>query len=80
MAERADSQAADGQPPPPGEPIHLPGPSYLPVLVALGSTIALVGVVLNWYVFGIGLAITVVTILRWVGQARAEMDDLPLEH
>ena len=70
----------NGQVPPAGEPIHLPGPSYLPVLVALGATIALVGVVLNWYVCGLGVAITVVAILRWVGQVRQEMDDLPLEH
>jgi len=80
MADETESQAADGQVPPAGEPIHLPGPSYLPVLVAFGLTIALVGVVLNWYVFGIGLAIAVVSILRWVSQTRAEMDHLPLEH
>jgi len=72
--------ADDDQIPPAGEPIHLPGPSYLPALVALGATIALVGVVLNWVVFGIGLAITVVAIVRWVVQVRQEMDDLPLEH
>ncbi len=66
--------------PPPGEAIHLPGPSYLPVIVAAGITIALVGVVLNWVLFGIGVAITVVAILRWVGQTRADIAELPLEH
>ena len=70
----------NGQVPPAGEPIHLPGPSYLPVLVALGATIALVGVVLNWYVCGLGVAIMLVAIIRWVAQVRQEMDDLPLEH
>jgi len=72
--------ADEDQIPQAGEPIHLPGPSYLPVLVALGATIALVGVVLNWIIFGIGVAITVVVIIRWVAQVRQEMDDLPLEH
>ena len=72
--------ADDDQIPRAGEPIHLPGPSYLPALVALGTTIALVGVVLNWVVFAIGVAITVVAIVRWVVQVRQEMDDLPLEH
>ncbi len=72
--------ATEDQVQPPGEPIHLPGPSYLPVLVAFGLMIALVGVVLNWIVFGIGVAITVVATLRWIGQVREEMDDLPLEH
>ena len=77
MAERID---ATGQVPPAGEAIHLPGPSYLPVIVAAGTAIALVGIVLNWFVFGLGVAITVVAIVRWVRQMRAEMADLPLEH
>ncbi len=66
--------------PPPGEAIHLPGPSYLPAIVAAGTTIALVGIVINWVLFGIGTAITVVAIFRWVGQTRADIADLPLEH
>lgn len=66
--------------PPPGEPIHLPDPSYLPVIVAAGTTIALVGVVLNWVVFGIGLAITVVAIVRWARDTREDIAQLPLEH
>lgn len=66
--------------PPAGEAIHLPGPSYLPVIVAAGVTIALVGVVLNWFVCGLGVAIAVVAILRWVRDVRADIADLPLEH
>jgi hypothetical protein len=66
--------------PPPGEAIHLPGPSYLPPVVAAGTTIALVGVVLSWVVFGIGLAITLVAIFRWIGQTRADIAELPLDH
>lgn len=73
-------QSANGQVAPPGEAIHLPGPSFLPVIVAAGTAIALVGVVLNWVVFGLGVAITVIAILRWVGQTRSEMADLPLDH
>lgn len=74
------SVSADAPLPPPGESIHLPGPSYLPVLVAVGSTLALAGVVLNWFILGLGVAITLVAILRWVGQTRQEMSELPLEH
>jgi hypothetical protein len=77
MAERIE---AHGAVPPAGEAFHLPGPSYLPVIVAVGVMITLVGVVLNWVVFGLGIAITVVAIVRWVGQLRTEMADLPLEH
>jgi hypothetical protein len=77
MAEHLEDT---GQAPPAGEAIHLPGPSYLPVIIAVGTTITLVGVVLNWAVFGLGLLITLIAIFRWIGQARTELADLPLEH
>jgi type IV secretory pathway TrbD component len=76
----AEEISRDGQVPPAGEAIHLPGPSYLPVIVAAGTTIALVGVVLNWVMFGIGVAITVVAIFRWARETRDDVADLPLEH
>ena len=76
----AEQISHDGEVPPAGEVIHLPGPSFLPVLVAAGITIAVVGVVLNWIVFGIGVAIAVVTIWRWAAETRADVADLPLEH
>ena len=77
MAEQA---SPDSDVPPACEPIHLPDPSYLPVIVAAGTTILLVGVVLSPILVVIGLAITVVAIARWVGQTRAEMAELPLDH
>lgn len=76
----AGEQIGDGDVPPRGEEIHLPDPSYLPVIVAAGTTILLVGVVLNFMLAGIGLAITVVAIVRWVRQTREEMAQLPIEH
>jgi hypothetical protein len=63
-----------------GEAVHLPGPSYLPVLTAFGLTIAVVGVVLSWVIVGIGLVITVITVWRWIGETRRETAELPLEH
>ena len=75
----ADEQTGDGVPPR-GEEIHLPDPSYVPVIVAAGTTLVLVGVVINLALAGIGLAITVVAIVRWVRQTREEMAELPLEH
>jgi len=76
----AEEISRNGEVPPPGEAIHLPGPSYLPVIVAASATIALVGVVLNWVVFGLGLAVTVVAIVRWARETREAIADLPLEH
>lgn len=68
------------RPPPPSEQVHLPGPSYLPVIVAFGLTLALVGLVLSWWVVGAALAITIVAVARWVRETRADIADLPLEH
>lgn len=64
----------------PGETIHLPGPSYLPVATALGLTIAVVGVVLSWVLVGIGVVTALIAILRWIGETRQEISELPLEH
>lgn len=77
MAERID---VPGQVPPAGEPVHLPGPSYLPVIVAAGVAIALVGIVLNWVVFATGLAIAILAVARWIRDTRQDIADLPLNH
>jgi hypothetical protein len=66
--------------PPPGEPVHLPGPSYLPVLTAFGLTLAITGVVLSWVICGIGVAITVIAVSRWIRETREDIAELPLEH
>ena len=66
--------------PPAGEPVHLPGPSYLPVIVALGVTLAVVGVVVSFFLTAAGLLITVVAVVRWVRETREDISELPLEH
>jgi Flp pilus assembly protein TadB len=78
MAEEvrvSGAQAEEG-----GEPIHLPGPSYQPVLVAFGLTLAVIGIVLSEILVAIGLVITVITLFRWVRDTRRETSELPLEH
>jgi hypothetical protein len=77
--------AADERPgtdgvPPPGELIHLPGPSYLPVLLAFGITLSVIGVVIWLPVTVIGVITTVTILVLWIREARAEMAELPLEH
>ena len=69
-----------GRLPQPTEEVHLPDPSYLPVVLALGVTIMLVGVVLTWIMAAIGVLIAMVAIVKWLGGARREMRELPLEH
>ena len=66
--------------PGPGEAVHLPEPSYLPVLTAFGVALALVGIVISWVLVGIGVVITVVVVVRWIRQTREDISELPLEH
>ncbi len=67
----------DPDPPPPGEHIHLPGPSLQPILVAFGVTLTLVGVTMGRFVLICGLLLTTITIIRWIGDTRREMRELP---
>jgi Flp pilus assembly protein TadB len=70
----------DPKAPPPAEAIHMPEPSYMPFTLAIGITIALVGVITWLPVVIIGLIIAVTVIVRWIRSTRADMADLPLEH
>jgi hypothetical protein len=77
MAERVEP---DPSVPPPAELIHLPEPSYLPIVLTFGITLSLVGVLLGLAVSIIGLIIALVALFRWIRAARDEMSELPLEH
>jgi hypothetical protein len=77
MAEHLEP---DPSVPPPAELIHLPDPSYLPILLAFGIMLSLVGILIGLVVSIIGLILVVVVLIRWIGSARAEMAELPLEH
>jgi hypothetical protein len=65
--------------PPVGEEIHLPGPSILPVLTALGITLALIGVTTFIELTIIGGVLTIGCLVRWIKDPRREVDELPLE-
>jgi chromate transport protein ChrA len=66
--------------PPAGEEIHLPGPSIQPLLVAVGTTIALVGLTTSWLAVVAGSVIVIWTVVRWIADTRREMAELPLHH
>jgi hypothetical protein len=69
----------DPEIPPAGEEIHLPGPSLLPILTAVGITLALVGVTTFIELTVVGVIMTVVCIWRWIGDTRREIEELPLD-
>jgi type IV secretory pathway TrbD component len=80
MADDERIHTGGPEAPPAGEAIHLPGPSYLPIVTAVGLTVVVVGVVQSWIIVAIGLIITLVAVVRWVRETRQDIGELPLEH
>lgn len=56
--------------PPPG--VHLPGPSFRPIVGAIGTTALMAGLVAGGWVLAAGALILVVTLVGWLVDARAE--------
>ncbi|HEY7961369.1 MAG TPA: hypothetical protein VID29_05550 [Solirubrobacteraceae bacterium] len=67
----------DPPPPPAGEEIHLPGPSLLPLLMTAGIALAVVGITLSLIFVIAGGLLTLVCLIRWIGETRHEIDELP---
>jgi hypothetical protein len=66
--------------PPAGEQIHLPEPSLLPILNAIGLAVAIIGVPISRVIVVAGLVLFLVTAAIWIAKTRREMDELPLDH
>lgn len=66
--------------PPTGEEVHLPGPSILPMLTAVGITIAIVGVTTSLILVIGGSVLTIACAARWIAGTRREVGELPLDH
>jgi hypothetical protein len=71
--------ALDPDVPPVGEEIHLPGPSILPLLTAIGITLALIGITTFIEFTVVGVILTVVCIARWIKDTIRETNELPLD-
>ena len=67
------------QPPPVGEEIHLPPPTVVPALTAVGITLTLIGLTTFIELTVIGAVLTVVCVISWIKTARAELEELPLD-
>jgi plastocyanin len=61
---------APGRMPPTG--VHMPGPSFRPLLVALAMTMLVVGMVIGGWALLLGLGAVVLTGLGWLRDARRE--------
>ncbi len=63
--------------PPVGEEIHLPGPSIQPILLALGITLALLGLTMGRFLLVSGLILSVWVTIRWIADTRRDISHLP---
>jgi hypothetical protein len=63
-----------------GEEIHLPGPSLIPFLTAIGITLMVIGTTISWYISIVGLIIFVLTAIRWIRDTRRDVEALPEDH
>jgi len=66
--------------PPAGEEIHLPGGSPIPLIVAIGVTMLVVGTTIWWVWSALGFVIVVVSVGIWIRDVRRDVDALPEEH
>lgn len=77
----AYTESAELATPPVGEEIHLPGPSAIPVITAIGITLAVVGTTIDWKVWStMGVLITLVCTVIWIRDVRRDVAALPEEH
>ncbi len=56
--------------PPPG--VHVPGPTFRPILASIGVAILFLGLVFPGWILAVGIAFLVVALLGWLNDARKE--------
>jgi plastocyanin len=62
--------APEARTPPPG--IHIPGPSFRPVLASLAMAVLLAGLVFGAWVVAAGVLMLAIALLQWLADARRE--------
>jgi len=68
--EHPDLPAVVHGAPPPG--VHMPGPSFRPILAALGTFVLFAGLVFGGWVLIVGVLFTIVSLLGWLSDAGKE--------
>jgi chromate transport protein ChrA len=66
--------------PPVGEEIHLPGPTLIPLMTAIGITLVVIGTTINWIFCIVGGVIAIVALAMWIRDTRRDVSELPEEH
>jgi hypothetical protein len=71
---------SEQQTPPVGEEIHLPGPTLIPLMSAVGITCIVIGTTINWLITILGAIIFIVTTVMWIRDTRRDVSELPEDH
>ncbi|MHB8695814.1 MAG: hypothetical protein ACYDHH_31755 [Solirubrobacteraceae bacterium] len=71
---------SEQQTPPVGEEIHLPGPTLIPLMSAVGITCIVIGTTINWLITVLGAIIFIVTTVMWIRDTRRDVSELPEDH
>ena len=72
--------AHDIEAPPAGEEIHIPAPSMVPILNAVGVTLILVGLTITYYLTAVGAVLFLLTLVKWIRDVVHDISELPAEH
>jgi hypothetical protein len=75
-----ESEHPTTQVPPPGEEIHMPGPSIIPFVSAIAITLIVIGTTIDWIFSAIGGVIFVLTTIQWIRDTRRDVAALPDQH
>ena len=71
MSDPRDASQAEGH-----EAIHLPGPTWWPLLMAIGVALTLTGLIVNHIMLAIGVVLGLASLGLWVRDARRELHEL----
>jgi hypothetical protein len=69
-----------GSTPQVGEEIHIPGPSLIPFITAIGITLIVIGTTIDWIWSAVGGVLFIVTVFIWIRDTRRDVSELPEEH
>src|SRR5256714_8982808 len=69
-ADRLPAVVIVARQPPPG--VHMPGPSFRPILASLALAVLLFGLVFGGWLLAVGVIFLVASLLGWLADARAE--------
>jgi cytochrome c oxidase subunit 1 len=60
--------------------VHLPAPSYWPIILALSVLLVAVGVVFSWMISLVGLVLLLASLVGWTLENRIRSEQEEIDH